>query len=289
MTKSTLILLLLLLNSYSGSAQEYRNEFLGVDYMSYKGTLLILKEKPISGFNYSFYGDLKFCQKVSDGNVLYPEVNNRASTEKDSLRNKVFQVEDVVGKDGNPFISKSSYDNPIFILRDTVTDQRIFFIYHTRDEHKFPFLTSLTIDPTKICERIERTVDDFTGEVRLNSPLSEGRLISPVGLLKSITDGKSSYYLSLHTSGETVNFGQKGAIVLFADGTKISKPSAEINVTYNTNKFEYRAFVPITEAELKMLQTKSIKKFRLYIYDEEISEGLSERFMHYVQCLAVKK
>lgn len=107
-------------------------------------------------------------------------------------------------------------------------------------------------------------------------------------LYKYIESGKVSYYLSLRTYGSTVNFGKTGVIILFDDETKMSKPTIEITVNYDTRGFEYHAFIPLTETEVKSLTTKKIRKFRLYIYDHELRWFFAEKFTYYVKCVMNK-
>lgn len=271
------------------SAQTFNENFLGDDFMQYEGAFLKLKDHAISGFGYTFYGDLKYCQKSYDNNVIYPDNKYNFNTVKDSLANRIFLVEDIIGKDGNPFTSDSYVDKPIFLLRDTATKQAIYYLYDKQYEHNFPFLTSqITIDIEALCLKIERRTDDFTDEVTINNPIIEGREISSMILYKTLTSSKESFALSLRTYGSTVNVGKTGVIILFDDGTKMSKPTVEIDVESDEKGFEYSAYVSLNETEVKSLMTKKIKKFRLYIYDEDVSPSFSEKFTYYVKCILEK-
>jgi hypothetical protein len=291
MKKQIFTLTSLLVMTFSTlTAQTFKENFLGDDFMQYKGAFFKLKENVISGFSHSFYGDLKNCQKLYDNNVIYPDTKYTFNTVVDSLVNRIFLVENIIGKDGNTFSGGSYFGKPIFMLRDTITKQVIYYLYDKQYEHDFPFLTSqIIIDINAICLKIEQKKDDFTSEVTINNPIIEGRNISSMILYKTVKSGKVSYSLSLRTYGSTVNVGITGVIILFDDGTKISKPTVKIDVDSDEKGFEYSAYIPLTEIEVKSLTTKKIKKFRLYIYDEEVSPGFAEKFTYYAKCVMDKK
>jgi|BioPla2DNA2_1021312.scaffolds.fasta_scaffold36365_2 hypothetical protein len=291
MKKQIFALTTLLVMTFSTlTAQTFKENFLGDDFMQYKGAFFKLKDNAISGFSHAFYGDLKYCQKPYDNNVIYPDTKYKFNTVKDSLVKRIFLVEDIIGKDGNTFSGGSYFDKPIFLLRDTTTKEAIYYLYDKQYEHNFPFLTSqITIDINALCSKIEKRTDDFTNEVTINNPIIEGRQISSMILYKSVKSGKVSYSLSLRTYGSTVNVGETGVIILFDDGTKMSKPTVKIDVDSDEKGFKYSAYIPLTEIEVKSLTTKKIKKFRLYIYDEEVSPGFAEKFTYYVKCVMEKK
>lgn len=291
MKKQIFVLTTLLVMTFSTLiAQTFKENFLGDDFMQYKGAYFKLKDNAISGFSHAFYDDLKYCQKSYDNNVIYPDTKYKFNTVKDSLVNRIFLVEDIIGKDGNTFSGGAYFDKPIFLLRDTTSNQAIYYLYDKQYEHNFPFLTSqITIDINALCSKIEKRTDDFTNEVTINNPIIEGRQISSMILYKTVKSGKVSYSLSLRTYGSTVNVGETGVIILFDDGTKISKPTVKIDVDTDEKGFEYSAYIPLTETEVKSLTTKKIKKFRLYIYDKEVSPGFAEKFTYYVKCVMEKK
>ena len=281
-------LLFMTLNTLT--AQTFKEIFLGDDFIQYKGALFKLKDKAILGLSHAFYGDLKYCQKSYDNNVIYPDTKYKFNTIKDSLINRIFLVEDIIDKDGNTFSGASYINKPIFLLRDTTTKQAIYYMYDNKDEHSFPFLTSqITIDINALCSKIEQRTDDFTNELTINTPIIESRNISSMILYKTIKSGKVSYSLNLSTYGSTINVGETGVIILFHDGTKMNKPTVKIDVDSDDKGFKYSAYLSLSETEVKSLTTKKIKKFRLYVYDEEVSAGFAEKFTYYVKCVMDKK
>jgi hypothetical protein len=283
-------MILATLTATISTAQTFQENFLGEDFMQYNGALVKLKDDAITGFRHTFYSDLKYCQKMYDNNVIYPDTKYNFTTVKDSLKNRIFKVENIVSKDGITFTGGSYLDKPILVLKDTLNNQVIYYMYDTQYEHNFPFLTSrIELDTAALCSKIERRVDDFTDKVSLNSPIIESRKLAPMTIYKSIEGIRTVYYLSLRTYGRTANVGESGVIILFDDGTKMNKPSEEIDIDTDDRGFEYSAFIALTETEVQLLTTKKIKKFRLYIYDEEVNPGEANKFTHYVKCVIEKK
>jgi hypothetical protein len=280
-----IIQILISLNLYS---QTFKNTYLGVEYLGYKGVFFKLVDNPIFGLDFSFYNDLKYCQKQFDINVIYPS-KNAYTTSKDSLINRIFLVEDIIDKNGKSIIVQSLGEPPIFKLIDTLNKQIIYYKYNDKSSSSFPFLTTpIKINLDAICKNIERKVDDFTNEVKINSPLSENYKMCDMIIYKDIKNGKSVYTLSLTAYGSTANVGGKGVIILFEDGTKINKPTVEIDVEANSSNFEYSAYITLNLNDLKLLSTKKIDKYRLYIYDK-VNGSFAEKFQYYVKCVIDKK
>ena len=85
-----------------------------------------------------------------------------------------------------------------------------------------------------------------------------------------------------------MSVNKTGVIILFTDGTKWTRQS-EIDVDAESDGFEYSAFIPLTQEDLITFSTKKIKKFRLYIYDEEIGSCDADRFKIFVKCIKGSK
>lgn len=273
---------------FQTKAQNFEENFLGEDFMLYKNVLFKIDEHAILGFDNSFYSDLKNCQKPLDNNVIYSSLKHKYLTEKDSLINRIFITENIIEKNGQEWseLSNMSVTNcPILVLRDTLTKQKIYFVYSSKYENVFPFKTSkINYSDQYFSNKIEREVDDFTSEIKLNSPSIENNQILPLVIYKYIKNGKPIYYLSLTTNGSTVNINQKDITVLFDDGSKWSRQS-KIDLEATSNGYQYSSFITLNVSDLSIFSSKSIKKFRLYIYDQEISSNESNKFKLFVKSI----
>lgn len=270
----------------------FENNFLGKDYLLYKGVKFKLSENAYLGFDYTFYSDLKNCQTKYDNNVIYPDPSSINITIMDSLKNRIFNVENIIDASGNELIESFKIESnitPIFLLKDLSSGQLIYFKYNSEREIKFPFLTSKIIYPINyFCTKIEKEIDEFTNEIKFSTPsISDGEIL-PMSILKIISKGKTIYYLSLRTQGNTININKTGVIILFQDGTKWTKES-KIDADAGRNGFDYSAFISLNPNDLAIFSTKKIKKFRLYIYDQEISPRNAELFKYYVDCIKTIK
>jgi len=290
MKKLSILLILTSILTINVKAQTFEANFLGEDYLQYKGVYLKLKDgNYASGLMGTFYSDLKYCQKVIDKNVLYSKGGSSYSSNEDSLINRIFFVETIVDKNGATIENSSYLTKPILVLKDTLNKQIIYFKYDKNYKHKFPFLTSkIRLDKDAFCKKIKRKVDDFTDDITINSPLIDNRNISSMIIYKTISKGKVIYNLRLKTFGSTVIVDGTGAIILFEDGTKITKP-VKIDVEADTKGFEYSAFLPLTQNDLEILSSKKVKKFRLYIYDETVNPVFAAKFKIYIDCIQETK
>jgi hypothetical protein len=262
--------------------------FLGDNYILYKGAQLKIRQDAISGFDHSFYSNLKYFNSMYDNNVVYPSDEYEFVTEKDSLMNKIFLVSDIVDKNGKSLIGNEYIpylDNPIFVLIDTFYNQTLYFKYEKNYDFNFPF-DSFGINYSKdiLSSDIEIRKDDFTNEVKINTPILSGNQISPMIIHKIIKGSTSSYYLSLRTIGYDVNVNKSGVIILFEDGSKWSRQS-KVDVEVADDGFEYTSYIRLTNNDLSIFSSKRVKKFRLYIYDQSVNIGIAEKFKVYASCI----
>jgi hypothetical protein len=280
-----LIISLYIFLIFSLKAQNFDNTFLGYDFKLYKGTFFKLNPKASGRFEHTFYGDLRHLQSRFDENILYPDTKYNFVTVKDSLSNRIFIVENIIDNTGAEFKGSGYIDDPIFTLIDTLTKQKIYFRYDPRYDFNFPFLTSsIKFDEAVLCSRLEKTVDDFTDEIQFTSPLSSNLKTSSVIIDKHIRKSDIMYFLNLRTHGSTVVVDGTGAIILFSDGTKLSK-SVKVNVKADKDGYEYYVYFPLTQSDLTLLSTATIKKFRLYIFDEAVNPIEADKFKIYVNCI----
>ena len=279
-----LALSFLYINAHS---QTFAPNFLGNEFQFYKGVLLKLKDDAILGFDNSFYNNLKYCQTPLDNHVIYPTSKYKFLTDKTALANRIFVVQNIIGKDGEPYKGKgeSILDKPIFVLKDTTTKEIIYYLYDINYDFIFPFNTSkIVFEDGYFCKKLAREIDDFADVVKINSPLITGSVVSSLFIYKNISKTETKYYLGLRTTGSTVVVDGKNVIVLFTDGTKWANPE-KINVKAGKNGFDYSAFIPLTKDDLLVFSEKTIKKFRLYIFDKEVNLGDAEKFLAYVNCI----
>ena len=278
-----------LLGYFQVNAQQFQPNFLGADYLRYKGVFLKLDTKA-SGLSHMFYNSLEAGSTPYNNAVLYPEQTYTFNTVGDSLAKRVFVVEDILGGDGRALESKTDLpDDAVFILKDTATDKRIYYRYDVKFEHRFPFITSrIQFDKKQLCAEIDRSVDDFTRAVTFRSPQSNGFELTKISIQKTVSKTGTRYYFSLRAYGSSVVVDGKGVIILFTDGTKLSK-SVDIDVEADKDQFEYTAFIPLTSADLLLLSTKKIKKYRLYIFDEEVSASEADKLRLFTKCVMEAK
>ena len=147
------------------------------------------------------------------------------------------------------------------------------------------------IDTVVSCSDIEKRIDDFTNTYNFDSPYKLLRR-SGLNITKYIHKKEITYYLSLYQNGSTYNPNEKGVTILFTDGTKITKSKEKVDVEYNSNNeyspYEYHSFITISKTDLKQLQTKTIDKFKLFIYIGDVKIKDAEDFKFYVNCIINK-
>ena len=131
--------------------------------------------------------------------------------------------------------------------------------------------------------QISRTVDEFTGEVRIESNTNPC-------IIKYINGSTTRYYLYTYTNDSYCTVGGEEIIFLFEDGTKLSKGGdVDCDVSYNYDGFTYSSFVVLTENDVNLLATKKLTKFKMYIFPREISETMSNKILTSAKQILTKK
>lgn len=277
-------LITIFLSSANLKSQDYKKLYLGEDFSQYEGALFKIDPQTDANFNYCFYDKISSCKDPYNDNVIYPDDKYSFKTVKDSLINRIFRVDTIEIVESNSYVLDEKI--PVFVLKDTLMGQIIYFRYDKTSKYKFPFLVAnVSLDKNIICSKINKKTDDFTGRTIISSPLFESGKNLPVAIFKSIVDDDVSYFLALQTYSLTVNVYKKGVIILFENGSKLTKKDVEIDVEASQRGYEYSALVPLTKAEAESLATKHIDKFRLYIYDEDVTQGFALKFTNYVKCV----
>lgn len=256
---------------FSFSQDSFESLFFGEEFSIYIGKELKVRDNSLSKFRNMFYLDFNEATKLFNPKVAYP-IDKDGTTSIDSLLNRVFTVSEILSIQGEPFSGSPDMRNvPIFVLKDVDANETIYFRYNNSKYYDFPFLIG-GCDFNCFNPLIKKNVDDFSGEIEFKTPFSIGQDWLPFFIIKSISKGKTTYYLKLTEKGSTLNVAEKGVYILFEDGSKIEKPNEKINVKAEKGtQWEYSAFISLTSSDLVALKTKKIKKYRLYIHDKELS------------------
>jgi prepilin-type processing-associated H-X9-DG protein len=253
-------------------AQNFGNFFFGADYKNYKG-LNVKFDFQKGGL---FLETKVYRAKPEDSDDTTKLVSSIAK-----YKNHIFVVDSIY--DFNDI--QTNGKQKLFRLVDRLTKEKLYYVYEY-SERGFHYLLSeygKGGSDHYYESEIERSIDDFTGEIKINSPL-----ISPVGIIyKYIKRGKSTYYLKFSIESNGIYHG-KGVSVLFVDGSKWVRPNEKVDVDYNDG-FDNNVFMLLTQSDLAIFREKVIKKIRLYIHDMEVDYSDGENFKNYISVVSGKK
>lgn len=267
-----LIFSLVMLGLNSSYGQTYGNFFFGYKYLNYRGVN--------AKFDFAKGGKLLetkvYSSKPEDTDDSTKLVKNISK-----YKNHVFVIDSIY--DFNDI--QTNGKEKLFRLVDKLTKEKLYYVYEYSERDSYYLMTEYGKGgyDSLFESEIERSVDDFTGEIKI-----QNSVLSPVGTIyKYIKKGKVTYYLRLSIESSGIYRGS-GVSVLFTDGSKWSRPTEKVDVTYSDG-FENNVFMLLTPTDLSTFGTKIIKKIRLYIHDKnvEISEG--EKFRNLVSVVVGKK
>jgi len=172
-------------------------------------------------------------------------------------------------------------------LENTSTSELVYFEYkkpYTRSKYSDSELSFYEIPNAMYSTQISSTKDRLEDKVTYSTPYGES-----ISFTKVVRGGEVVTYLKLETYGSTLNVLEKGATVLFTDGTQLKFPDIDIKTKAHTSTslsgYDYSIFKSLTADEIEMFSTKTVEYFKLYIYDREIDEKDGKRYNAYMNLL----
>ncbi|WP_128544055.1 hypothetical protein [Larkinella soli] len=147
-----------------------------------------------------------------------------------------------------------------------------------------PALPAFAQDPCR--QAITRVDDPREGKVTYYTPM-----IRPVYFSKEVRKGVATWYLSLRAFGDGVNNGKRGALIRLDNGRTLRKPEAEIGLRDNELRddfdyeYIYTAHIRLTPTDLELLKKHRITGFRLYVYEQKVSEREQAEGVRVLGCL----
>jgi hypothetical protein len=270
--KRAFIVFLLIFISTELYSQEYGNYHNGFKYFNYKGLYAKL-DLAQGGSHLETKVFVSIPNSVNDFDKLAGDLSK--------YKNRLFLIDSVfdfndVNNDGK---------SKIFRLKETSTNTEIYYIYDIYMREFHYLLTEFGKGDFDFYfeNEIDREVDEFNGEIRINSPL-----LSKLGFIsKHIRNGKSTYYFSTSIKSNGIYKGM-GVIILFTDGTKWSRPNEEVDVDYSEG-FQNNVFLTLTSSDLEIFKKKVIRKIRLYIHDKDVDLKEAENFRKLLNIIIKKK
>lgn len=273
--KKLLVVTGLVLSSMMSYGQ-FTKSYLGERYKLYEDRLVKIE---VDGFYHSDVSP-KFWSKVPEN--IFEDKNKINKSDIVNFRDNTFKVDSIFNFDG------IGIGHKLFKLTNTKTNNIIYYNYSVYSKSDNCLLMERT--ENDYISDIEKEVDDFTGEIRFTTPRPNQVGIShnPLGTIVKHIDKKGvSYYLSLDINSPGI-FRGNGAYILFTDGTKWSRPNEKIDVNYDKG-YVNSAFIKITESDLQIFKTKTIKKCRLYIVDKEVDLVDANEFKVYSSLIVKSK
>lgn len=254
--------------SFAGYSQEHPGKHPEI-LLNHQLKVLPLKESLQQYGYHNFY--------VAES-MAYNEVYKGPRTTKyEELVGKTFKVTAVKPYDK---YGKQMYK---LVLTSPEISQTLYYDYDPGFDHDYHFeaIDGLVIPSDVYCDDIIVESDKFTGEITAKSPIFNG-----ITFYKITSDGVTNFYISMNQVGATLNVGKKGLIILLADGKKIVKPDAKIDVDVNrgASGYVYSVFERLTKEDIKKLSESPMTDKRLFIYDGTIERG--GKLMEYIKCLA---
>ena len=104
-------------------------------------------------------------------------------------------------------------------------------------------------------------------------------------MCKQSDDDRKLFVLSLSTVGQTYNFGKKGVMIVFTDGTRWQRKTTPIMVDQEAGGYQYSAHLALTDEDIALFSERTIDEFRLSIYDRDVTDAEAEMFAEQVGCL----
>ena len=274
-------LILLSLTTFEARGQDFERVYLYTKFRDYHNAKLKFDKDLYSVYlKYQFHGSLE--NAVND---LPSDLYNSESEKEfiESIKEVEFTVVGFYQSTGDTLEADKEEYNPIFMLKGN-DGKKYFWKYSANSEGFFKCIrVSLDQGDVNYCEQIEVKKDDFTKEVSWHQPYHSNNDPSFSAYQR---DGKINVYMSLRTTGVTLNVEKKGLYLLFEGDTVVHKPEVEIKTDVADEGWSYSAFFELNKDEMKLLADKKLLKYRLYIYDDEVKAN--NRLRDFAKCFLEK-
>jgi hypothetical protein len=275
--KKLLVVTGLVLSSIASYGQ-FTNYYMGDKYEVYKNKLTKIDVNNSNKTPSHKFWNVLPTNSVESKNIIYPNKEYSFCTDIINFKDRVFKIDSIFD------FESTGFHNKIFRLVDVQNNNIVYYNYNTEYEFEHFLLTEpLGLKDSDFVNDIEREKDDFTGEVKITTPYG-----NQVGTLyKYINKKNTMYYLSLEIGSSGIHRG-RGVHILFTDGTKWSRPNEVVDVDYRSG-FVNNVFIRITQSDLQIFKTKTIKKYRLYIHDQDVDRGEADKFKIYSSLIVKSK
>lgn len=138
------------------------------------------------------------------------------------------------------------------------------------------------------------TYGQCTELVRLASKQSDRVVVMTNRVGKSSTEpiqyrrvqekGQTQYFVQLYAIGGSM-LPQKGATVLFADGSSLQWPHVAITSSFNEAGHTSRCLVKLAEAELEQFQDKTVASIMLFTQHRLVNIQQAQRAKDIINCV----
>ena len=135
------------------------------------------------------------------------------------------------------------------------------------------------------CDQIERETDESTKETTAHTPFTQLGRVAPMIMYKQSDDDRKLFVLSLTTVGQTHHLGKKGVMIVLTDSTRWERKPTPIRVDQDAGGYQYSAHLAMTDEDIALFSERTIDKFRLFIYDRDVTDPEAETFAEQVGCL----
>lgn len=275
--KKLLLLTTILISSIS-FGQNFPAE--SVNLLLNKTVKPIALEKAMQQYAYkNFYTKFdtlsKKLDKFPNNYHIFPK--GTLQSDYDKLVGQEFKVVKIYEQ--NETLSSNERKNYVLKLQNNDIGT-VFYDYDSEYDFNFELdvVGGLQLPEGFYCKDIKTTTDKFNGEVTSRSDYSDG-----ISFIKVTKDKISNIYMAINESGQTLNVGKKGLILLLENGKKIERPNAKIDVKAERSNYVYSAFIELSKAEIALIIKNKITDDKLYIYDGEIKNG--DILSQYLKCL----
>lgn len=256
-----------------------------------KNTYSQVYGKYFFGENYKKYLGLKVKLDTENGSshletLVFSSIPNSAS-DYDKMEDDITRYKNTVFVIDSIFEFSYKPENKllkVFRLKDNQHKKNLYYTYNSTIREFHYLLTEFGKGgfDSKFEDLVVRTVDDFTGEIKIRSPYYD------LGTFyKFIKNGKVSYYFSTSIESDDIYHG-RGVRVLFTDGSQWVRLNEMIDIDYDEG-FNNNVFLKLNQSDIEIFKKKVIKKIRLYIHDKAVDQSLAEEFRTVVNIILAKK
>ncbi|MDP8217630.1 MAG: hypothetical protein P9M03_02765 [Candidatus Theseobacter exili] len=161
---------------------------------------------------------------------------------------------------------------------------KIYYAYNSDIGQSFELyiIDGIILPEGYFCDKLETEEDKFSSKITTKTPENSQFTIHQI-----VENDTIKLYLKLEIYKDKLSLNNKGVKILLSDGTILSRPNADIEISSGTGNdtWGYTCFIRLHEDDLQTYSSKTITDYLLGNYGRKMVESNALELREYLKCM----